>query len=279
MKEKTNKTPIVMVAFGTTGKALDTYGHINEYLTGIFPGREILWAYSSRMVRDWIKVRRGIRLMHPHEILEELSRRGEEWAVVQSLHVMCAHEFYRLVEEVGRCPIRTSMGLPLLAHPGDYAAVADAVRARFNPMPGEALVLVGHGTDHPAWSCYPALTHVLRERIGPHVVVGVVEGDPSLDDVMSWVRRGGYGKVRLIPLMLVAGTHFNEDLVGGGDSWRCAFEAVDIEVNAVDRGIGLEKRILDVFSLHIRDALACVPGERVDGAGAGCQAAGRRLKG
>jgi len=44
-----------LTAFGTTSKALKTYSYIDEKLSGYFKGHEILWAYSSRMVKDWIK--------------------------------------------------------------------------------------------------------------------------------------------------------------------------------------------------------------------------------
>ncbi|GBC62542.1 sirohydrochlorin cobaltochelatase [Desulfonema ishimotonii] len=93
-------TPIVMAAFGTTTRALETYKFMDAVFRERFPEADIRWAYSSRMVRDWIKVRRDIDLRHPHEVLNDLIGEGHGWAVVQSLHMMCGHEFSRLIEEV-----------------------------------------------------------------------------------------------------------------------------------------------------------------------------------
>ena len=59
--------------------------------------------------------------------LEELKEMGYSWAVVQSLHLLCGHEFYRLVEEVKQSSVRTSIGLPLLSGPEDYEAVVQGL--------------------------------------------------------------------------------------------------------------------------------------------------------
>ena len=122
------KIPIVMAAFGTTTTALETYSLINQRLTERFPDNEILWSYSSRMVKDWIKKSQNIDLKHPHQVLFELKEKGCTWAVVQSLHVLNGHEFYRLVERVRQCAISTSLGLPLLTSPEDFHDVIKALK-------------------------------------------------------------------------------------------------------------------------------------------------------
>ena len=68
--------PIVIAAFGTTTRALKTYECIDRQFKERFPGHEIVWAYSSRMVKDFIKKRRNIDLKHPHQVLAELFEKG-----------------------------------------------------------------------------------------------------------------------------------------------------------------------------------------------------------
>lgn len=218
------KTPIIIAAFGTTTRAMETYSFIDEVCRERFGGHEILWAYSSRMVKDRLKMEQGIDLKHPHQVLEELKKRGHQWVVVQSFHLVCGHEFYRLISEVSHCPVRTSIGLPLLSSPEDYESVAKGLCSTFPDNADEAIVFVGHGTDHPAWSSYLALHQILCERFGSRIFMGVVEGYPSKAKVIKKVVRAGFKKVRLIPFMLVAGTHFQEDLAGKGKSWEAAFE-------------------------------------------------------
>ena len=88
----------------------------------------------------------------------------------------------------------------------------------------------------------------------------MVEGSPSREEVVRAVTAAGVVKVRLIPLMLVAGTHFIEDLCDGGDSWQAAFTGAGLEVTVTPRGIGRSEAVVDIFIDHIREALDIIPG-------------------
>ncbi|OQY54759.1 MAG: sirohydrochlorin cobaltochelatase [Desulfobacteraceae bacterium 4572_88] len=254
------KIPIVMAAFGTTTRAMKTYSFINNICKQGFPDHEILWAYSSRMVRDFSKKKRNTNMRLPHEVLAELREKGHSWAVVQSLHLMCGHEFCRLVEEVSDCDIRTSVGLPLLFSPEDYLAVSNAIRPMLSGRGDEAIVLVGHGTDHPSWACYVALSHMLAETFGQGVYMGVVEdGYPSREMIIAEVRKAGFAKVRLLPFMLIAGVHFAKDLMGDEDSWKTAFEREGIAVSAESKGLGFHEGIVDIFCNHVSEAMDVIP--------------------
>ncbi|RZB36584.1 MAG: sirohydrochlorin cobaltochelatase [Desulfobacteraceae bacterium Eth-SRB2] len=253
------KTPIVIAAFGTTTKALETYSLINQRLIERFPDNEILWSYSSRMVKDWIKKRQDIDLKHPHQVLFELKEKGYTWAVVQSLHLLNGHEFYRLVDESQNCDIRTSIGLPLLSSPEDFNKAITALQDSFPIHEDEALVMVGHGTDHPCWSVYVALNQMLREKLGLKIFTGVVEGYPAKEKIVEEVKKAGFKKVRIIPFMLVAGVHFHEDLAGNEDSWKSAFEKEKIFVTLEKKGLGSYPGIIDIFSKHIQEALDVIP--------------------
>ncbi|MFP4475652.1 MAG: sirohydrochlorin cobaltochelatase [Desulfatibacillaceae bacterium] len=250
-------TPIVMAAFGTTTRAMETYEHMGKTFRARFPENEIHWAYTSRTVKARRKTDRD--MSHPWDVLERLADAGHEWAVVQSLHMMFGHEFNRLVEDARQSRIRTAMGLPLLCSPEDYAVVADAVAPLFDKAPDEAVVLVGHGTDHPAWSTYTALCLMLRQRHGTRAHVGVVEGGwPGRDDILRQIEANGFHAVRLVPFMLVAGIHFVEDLAGEEDSWRADFEARGIEVRLEKEGMGKCSAIQSLFAAHAAESLRIV---------------------
>jgi sirohydrochlorin cobaltochelatase len=162
---------------------------------------------------------------------------------------------------VKQSPVRTSIGLPLLSAPEDYEAVVQGLGNSFPDLEDEAIVLVGHGTDHPIWSSYVALHHMFRERFGSRIFMGVVEGYPSRAEIVEAVKGAGFKKVRLIPFMLVAGTHFQEDLAGDDDSWKTAFEALEISVSVVTKGLGFYPGIIDILCRHIRDALDVIPSD------------------
>lgn len=252
--------PIVIAAFGTTSRAMQTYDHMDAVFKKRFAGHEIHWAYTSRMVKDWLKQRKNITRHHPHQVLEVLASQGHPWAIVQSLHLTSAHEFHRLVTEVNHCDVRTSMGLPLLSAIEDYEAVVRAVAPLLEKNEDEAVVLVGHGTDHPSWSSYPALQYMLQQKYGAKVHMGAVEdGYPDQDTIVRAVIKSGYKKVRLASFMLVAGVHFEEDLAGDEDSWKTVFEAAGIQAKLEKGGLGLNSQIIDIFCRHMEAALDIIP--------------------
>jgi sirohydrochlorin cobaltochelatase len=252
--------PIVIAAFGTTSRAMQTYDHMDAVFKKRFAGHDIHWTYTSRMVKDRLKQRQNITRCHPHQALEILARQGHPWAMVQSLHLTSAHEFYRLVAEVDHCGIRTSMGLPLLSAVEDYEAVVRALALLVEKDQDEAVVLVGHGTDHPAWSSYPALQYMLQQKYGAKVHVGAVEeGYPCQESIARAVVNGGYARVRLASFMLVAGVHFEEDLAGDEDSWKAVFKAAGLQVELEKGGLGFNPQIIEIFCRHIKDALDVIP--------------------
>jgi sirohydrochlorin cobaltochelatase len=253
-----------MTAFGTRGAARATYDHLDGHLRAAFPGHPLHWAYSSRMVRHLNRRSGAAPVPGPQEVLAELAARGHRWAVLQSTHLLCGHEFHRLLTAARKAPLRISIGLPLLTDPADFDALArilaDIATAA---APETATVFVGHGTDHPTWMAYPLLQGLLRQIGARHAHIGVLEGRPGTADVLSALSGTGIRKVRLFPLLLVAGNHFHQDLIGTDpESWQSRLQSAGLVVEAIDQGIGLLPRVADLFCRHVREALDVIPSSR-----------------
>lgn len=257
--EKITEVPIILTAFGTTAQAFSTYRKMDAVFRSAFPHNPIHWAFSSRMVKHAVKNKKELDLKDPLEMIRMLADQGYGWAVIQSLHMICGHEFDRLVAGRNHAGLRTSMGLPLLTSPMDYVQTARALSPWIPESGDEAVVLVGHGTDHPAWSVYPSFETILRDIYGNRIFVGVVEGCPGLEKTLGRVIRAGYHEVCMAPLMLVAGVHFREDLAGGEASWKFSFERAGIHVRALESGMGDMDGVTRIFCDHIRDALNVIP--------------------
>ena len=252
--------PIILTAFGTTSKAAATYQYIDTAVKSHYCSHEIHWAYSSRLVRHLRRKKGRVDVNHTHEVLAALRQKGHQWAVVQSLHLFCGHEFYRMIGETDVPDIRSSIGLPLLCSLRDHIDVIRAMSPVVGDDPEEAVILVSHGTDHPAWTANTAFHHLLQERHDKRVFSGVVEGGyPGLPDILPEIGRKGFKKVRLVPFMLVAGVHFEEDIMGTGDSWRTAFESEGITVSYEPTGLGMNPGVMEVFFRHIESALDVIP--------------------
>jgi sirohydrochlorin cobaltochelatase len=260
-QNQTSRTqvPIVLTAFGTTAKAFSTYENMDAVFKEELPEHNIIWSYSSRMVKYALKKNKNLDLQDPGEVLANLHQQGYEWAVLQSLHLIGGHELHRLAAERNHVDMRLSLGLPLLSSPRDYQEVAKALEAVIPENEDEAIVVVGHGTDHPSWTSYFALEAIMRKAYGPRVFAGVVEGFPEMEETISRILKNGFKKVRIIPLLLVAGVHFIEDITEEEDSWQKNLEGHNIEVSVVSHGLGKLDGITRIFCRHIKDALDVIP--------------------
>ena len=254
------KHPIILAAFGTSTKAKATYDIIDAEYRKTFPGHEIHWAYTSRTVASKMNKKSGEQTLHPQEAMDMLAAKGCEWAVVQSLHLTWGHEFFRLKDDVQHEKVRTSMGLPLLTSPEDCMEVAQDLARFLNGPEDEAVVFVGHGTDHPAWAMFTAMGGILRDMYGEQAFMGVLEeGYPGQEALIQKVAAKGYKKVRLVPFLLVSGMHFAKDLAGKKDSWKAQLENHGMQVELENTGLGQSQAIVRLFAQHTRDALEITP--------------------
>ena len=253
------KPPIVIAAFGTTSRARAVYDHADRLFKDRFKGHKIHWAFTSRIVRSHLKKRR-VDTKSPQAVIDDLAARGHTWVVVQSFNMICGHEFYRLVDNVQNEHCRVSVGHSLLCSPEDHEKVALALGPVFAKSDEEAVVFVGHGTDHCIWTVYPAFYQRLRDAYGQRAFGGMIEEDyPGRDLLIERIKAAGFRRVRLVPFMLVAGVHFEEDLAGPEDSWKTAFESEDMNVVLESDGLGVRKAIINLFGDHIQSALSAIP--------------------
>ncbi len=94
-----------------------------------------------------------------------------------------------------------------------------------------------------------------------NVFIGTVEGEPeetACENVIEDVKKNGYKKVILRPLMVVAGDHANNDMAGDDDdTWKSmftaanAFDSVDCQI----AGLGRIPAVEDLYVAHTKDAI------------------------
>ena len=193
-------------------------------------------------------------------------------------------EYDELTEALAKYSDRfesVSVAEPLLGEVGsdasvineDKKAVAEAIAAEavksagFDSLEaadkdGTAFVLMGHGTAHTAKVTYSQMATQMKELGYGNVFIGTVEGEPeetACENVIEEVKKAGYKKVILRPLMVVAGDHANNDMAGDDeDSWKSmftasgAFDSVDCQIE----GLGRIKAVQDLYVAHTAAALA-----------------------
>ena len=248
--------PIVLAASGTATSAAGTYRQIEARIRQAFPEHPIHWAYSSKAIRRRMHEQTGQRPATLPSVLDRVQRLGCRRAIVQSLHLIGGIEFHHLAWQAAHSPLEVHFGLPLLSQPEDFDDVLDWIETVQPSATDHALILVGHGTAHPAWMAYALLAQKAAERFDNRVLLGQVKGDPSPPAVAGRLANAGCRRVDLRPLMLVAGAHFMQDIAGAQPaSWRSQLRQKGLTVTPVAEGLGDYSAIIDIFNHHIRTAL------------------------
>lgn len=258
-REYTNpmQLPILISAFGTTSKAIATYTQLDTSIRNHFPHSEIIWAYSSKTITRELQKGKEPAALNPEQVLQQLAARGRTKVVVQSLHLFPGTEFHRLVQLAAHSPLKCAIGMPLFTSPADYDQIGELIRPIIAKRPEKAIVILGHGTDHPTWTAYYTLEKILRKKYGESMYVGVVEKYPDTDDLVDEIADRGFRKVCIIPLFLVAGMHYRRDIVSdAATSWQSRLQRRKIEVESLDYGLGLYPGIDQIIIRHIAEAAA-----------------------
>ena len=80
-------------------------------------------------------------------------------------------------------------------------------------------------------------------------MVGTIEGYPSFDEMLAQLKASGKKEVTLLPFMLVAGDHANNDIAV---DWKEALEKEGFKVNVRMEGLGQNPEIQNLFIDHLR---------------------------
>ncbi len=284
-------TAIVLAYFGTTvPEAIGAITNITDTVRTAYPGTEVRITFTSNIIRSIWKKRRAEQQVWldkgiPEEVLAvknviatigDLQEDGYRRIIVQPTHMFFMEQSHDLLQHVNAlASIRTMkdrwrpfdqlvMGRPALGMPGDrypYHDDIDAVVATLADdieqarQAGAAMIYMGHGNDHWSTGIYGEVQKKLRE-VYPDVVssVGVVEGYPSLNDLLPEIKAGSARKVMLKPFMIVAGDHAVNDMAGPeADSWQSILTAEGFIVEPVLTGLGENDAFARLFVDHIAD--------------------------
>ncbi len=246
---------IILAAFGTTTQARNTYNRLDAVIRPLFGDCHIHWTLTSPTIRHQLSREQTDTQESLTKLLSVLSRPPRNSIVLQSVHVIPGHEFHRLVRESRQSTVPTAIGMPLLTTPTDYERVAQALLPLINSAPDRAVVILGHGTDHPSWTAYPALQAVLRRHAGNRVFAATLEKFPDSSTLIEEIAAHGYREVLVIPCLMVAGMHFTRDIIGDSDSsWKKRFERKNIKLTVHDQGLGMLDDIAGILCDHIKTA-------------------------
>lgn len=271
LASKENKDAILVMTFGTTytdtrAKTIDA---VEKAIQQAHPDIPVFEAYTSHIIIDRVKAKEGIQKLTPEEAFEKLKAEGYTRVAVVSLDVIPGMEYLYdsiVTKQYAQDFKEISLATPLMyfqgteGEPDQVVDFLNALSTQFPKIgPEDAVLLMAHGTPHPANAYYSVIQDRIHELGLNNVYVYSVEGRPNLDDVIPHLKRKGIKHVTLMPIMMVAGDHANNDMAGSEpDSHKSILEAEGLTVDTYLHGLGENTAIRDIYVDRANEAVAAL---------------------
>ena len=253
---------LLVVSFGTSynDNRAATIGAVESAMETAFPDYAVRRGFTANIIIEHVQRRDGVVIDDVTEALARAKANGVKNLLVQPTHLMNGYEYGDLVKELEACAgdfESVKIGAPLLTTEEDFAVVAQAmVDAAAGHDDGKtAVCYMGHGTEAASNGIYARMQKHLSDSGHDNFFVGTVEAEPTAEDLVKLVKAGGYEKVVLRPMMIVAGDHANNDMAGDDeDSWKSVFTAAGFQVECEINGLGELEAIQQLLAAHAGEA-------------------------
>ncbi len=257
------KVGILLVAFGSSAASAQvSFENIDKKVKAAYPGVPVRWAYTSHIIREKL-AKQGKHLDSPAVALAKMQDENFTHVAVQSLHTIGGEEYHDLRRTVGAFKTmggfqKIIIGYPLMSTQADMERIVDAILKSIpnSRKKSDAVVLMGHGTHHPANAFYAALMFQLQLK-DSNIFVGTVEGYPDAELIKGLMLQKKIKKAYLMPFMSVAGDHAKNDMAGEEpDSWKSIFSQSGIDCVPVLKGTAEYDDFVNIWVDHIRGPLS-----------------------
>ena len=256
---------LLVVSFGTSfnDNRAATIKAVEDAMEAAFPEYAVRRGFTADIIIEHVFRRDGEKIDSVTEALDRAVRNGVKNLLVQPTHLMNGYEYgdlRDLLEKKYADKFETiKIGAPLLTSGEDFTQVALAMvnAAKDAAQDGKtAVCYMGHGTEAASNGIYARMQEELKAAGYDNYFIGTVESAPTAEDLVKLVKEGGYEKVVLRPMMIVAGDHANNDMADPDDpdSWYSVFSAAGLEVACQINGLGEIEEIQQLLVEHARNA-------------------------
>ena len=262
-----NKDAMVVMSFGTTYKdtRVKTIDATVDAIKAAHPNTKVITAFTSHIIRDRIQQKEGITYPTPEEALAELKKDGYTRVALASLDVIPGMEYnydaavYNLYKNDFK---KMTLGTSLMYWMGQenqtdqVIETLKAVQSQFPKLGKEdGLLIMAHGTPDPSNAYYSVIQDRIHTLGMKNVFIYTVEGTPNLEQVIPQLKLHGIKHVTLMPFMMVAGDHANNDMAGNEpDSHKSILEKDGFKVDTYIHGLGENQNIRNLFVERANEA-------------------------
>ena len=274
LQNQENKDAILVLSFGTTYKE-SRQATIDKTVADIqaaHPGTKVQLAFTSHIIVDRIKAKEGLDIPTPEKALAQLKADGYNRIAITSLDIIPGMEYaydeaiFNLYKNDFK---KMTLGTSVMYWMGQEKQsddVAEFVKAFATQFPKvgkkDALLVMAHGTPHPANAYYSVVQNRLDNSGLGNVFIYSVEGWPHLDTIIPQLKAKGIKNVILMPMMMVAGDHANNDMAGSEpDSHKSILEKEGFKVNTYIHGLGENAAVRHLFVERANDSWKALENE------------------
>lgn len=255
-----SKKAILAVSFGTSYHETmeKTIGFIEKKISEKYREYDIFRAFTSSIIVKKLKGE-GFDINGVKDELNRILNLGYEECYIQPTHMIAGIEYEKVLREAEEFKDKfkvLKIGKPLFQTTDDLKNLVKILGENVEFNDGEAVVLMGHGSEHCVNTVYAALDYMFKDFGYENFFVGTVEAYPDLETVLKFVKAKKYKKAVLMPLLMVAGDHALNDMAGDeDDSWVNIFNSNGVEARAVVKGIGEYAQVAEMYIEHIQEYL------------------------
>lgn len=262
-----NKDAILVMSFGTTYKDTreKTIDATVQDIQNAHPGVKVVTAFTSHIIIDRIAKNEGINYPTPEQALDDLRAQGYTRVALVSLDVIpgMEYDYDRAIFHNYKKKFKTmTLSTSLMYWQGQEEQADDVenfIKSLFTelkkPTGNSAILLMAHGTPQPSNAYYSVIQEKLDDLGYKNVFVYTVEGWPNLETVIPKLKAKRIKNVTLVPIMMVAGDHANNDMAGDeDDSHKSILQNEGFNVSAYLHGLGENAAIRAMYVEHANEA-------------------------
>lgn len=255
------KKAILAVSYGTSyADALtNSIEAVENTFRETFPDYTICRAFTGRRIVEML-AKKQIYVDSVETALEKLIQNGYKEVILQPTHILNGNEYEKICKAADTFRERFSVlqtGVPLLHEQGDTETLCRFFAQKYCHTT-DALVLMGHGSDHYANKLYADFGDTCRSLGYKNLFIAALEAPPTIDDILPKLKEAGYRKITVTPLLFVAGSHACKDMAGSEpDSWKSRLEAEGFSVTVIVKGLGEYAEIRDLYAKHLLNTIKC----------------------
>lgn len=249
---------ILVVSFGTSYKETreKTITAIENEVKQL--GHPTYTAFTSTMIKKKL-AKNGEHINNVTEALEQMKNDGITEVAVLPTHLLYGYEYEKITASIMEHKNKFTeikIAKPLLGTNDDMLEIVNILATEIKTQPNQAIVLMGHGSEHFANAVYPALDYMAKQQNFPHIYVTTVEGYPEIDEVIDLLKNTEYTSILLTPLMLVAGDHALNDMASDEpDSLKTVLTNAGYTVETLVKGLGEYSDIRKIYVEHLKVVL------------------------